>query len=182
MNCTEIKNILALKTGVLDSDHELQAHLSDCPDCMEYYNRLKSLQANLSELPVPEISPIEFAMVQEKLDKRINSYQNRAVVFYNRAIGYGSAAAAVFLIFIVSLVTQYGVIDINELSVNNDLLENTIVVEEDEDSSLGREYFDIVLSDYLQKSSIGSSDLLIGELQADEIEYLEKNLNVGDLL
>jgi hypothetical protein len=182
MNCEKIKNILAQNLGDYSLEIEVKQHLENCPDCTEYYESLKQLESGLNELPFAEITDLEFAGVREKLDEQINKHLNRTSGLYHYAIRYGTVMAATLLLVVVSLISQFGPTEVIDLNGDYQLVSNGSTDEYDAESELGNEYFNLIVDDYLYNISIGGGDLILGELNADELKYLEEHLDMGGIL
>lgn len=182
MNCEKIKNILAQKQGDFSPETEVGKHLESCPDCAEYFESLKQLRLALNEMPTAEITNLEFDRVRDKLDKRIDNHLNRTSGLYHYAIRYGTVMAATLLLVVVSFVSQFGPNEIVDYNGDYQLVSNGSTDEYDEDSELGNEYFDLIVDDYLYNMSIGGGDQILGELNADELKYLEEHLDMGGIL
>jgi hypothetical protein len=52
----------------------------------------------------------------------------------------------------------------------------------DEDVSIDEPYLHVVVADYIRSYGFNTGDLLLGDLSAEELEYLKNNLKVGDIL
>ena len=53
---------------------------------------------------------------------------------------------------------------------------------DDEDETMNDEYIELLLYDYTQNNGFNSGELLLGDLTQDEFDYLENNLDMGDIL
>ncbi len=183
MNCNELKDSLNERFGDIvftDSENE---HLDICSDCRAYYNSMAKMDINLSQISIEPASPVEFAQMNVKLDRRIDSFVNRAFSFYRFGIRYGVALSAFILILFVSMIPQ-----LNQLPNNYDSSTTTQYSYYDtqtseENETLDDEYIDLVIDNYSSNNGYNnSSDMIIGDLEEDEFEYLIENLEVGDLL
>jgi len=183
MNCAEFKDSMNSKLGGLNLTQAEQAHLEQCPDCRAYYDDLKQLESSLNEIEIAPITAVEFAAVQEKLDRRITGYLSRATGLYDFMVRYGSSLAAVIMIVFVSYVSGLGPakVDQNAVNITDSLLENTGYTVDDT-QTLDDKYFNAAVDDYSIRYGSVAGDLLLDDLTTEEYEYLKNNIDVGGIL
>ncbi len=185
MDCGKFKNKISQSVGSVFLDADEKIHLEQCPQCRNLYEEYVSLERDLNDLTIEPLSAVEFASMQQKLDENINRYNRRAISFYSLFTRYGAGLVAVGFLFFVSLWSgfEYGVYytenseqsDTYYLADNGD--ENS-----DEDETMNDDYIGLLLYDYTQNNGYNSGDLLLGDLTQDEFDYLENNLDLGDIL
>ncbi len=181
MNCTEFRNILNEKLGT----NELRAiddrHIKECPDCRQYYRELLLLSDGLSELSIRPMSTLEFAAMQGRLDRRISGYLNRAVGFYRFMVRYGIVFSTFILIFFMSVWQNIPLKDEQFVDESN---QSTSLYFDDylEAAAIDDDYIDLVIDDFSNKFNSYSGDILIGDLEDDEYQYLLENINAEGLL
>lgn len=185
MNCDSFKNKISQRVGSIFLGVDEKEHLELCPECKNLYENYVALEKGLNDLVIEPLGAVEFAAMQQKLDDSINRYQRRAISFYSLATRYGAGLVAVAFLFFVSLWSgfEFGVYysesnnqsDIYYLADNGD-------IEDDEDESMNEEYIELLLYDYTESNGFNSGDMLLGDLTLDELEYLENNLDAGDIL
>nr|MBN2278364.1 zf-HC2 domain-containing protein [candidate division Zixibacteria bacterium] len=182
MNCARFKEILSLKMGELDLSDEERIHLEGCASCRAYYDDLVQMEKSLEGLAIAPLSAVEFAIVQEKLDRKITSYLGRATGLYNFMVRYGSSVAAVFMIVFVSLVSHLGpaTVENNVVEVNYTLLNSEDVLAVDQ--AFDEQYVQAMVGDYAETYGIGASDQLFNDITAEEYEYLVTNMDIGGIL
>ncbi|MCP4703357.1 MAG: hypothetical protein GY865_02005 [candidate division Zixibacteria bacterium] len=185
MDCDRFKKRISQRVGYISCDADDKIHLEQCPECQKLYDKYISLENELKDMKIKPLDSIGFAMVQQKLDNRINLYQRRAVSFYNVLTHYGAGLVTVVFLFFVSLWSgfEYGVY----YSENSDLTNAYYFADNgyddsDEDETINEEYIGLLLYDYTQSNGFDAGNQLLGELTADEFEYLENNLDLGDIL
>jgi len=185
MDCGKIKNKISLRVGSLFLDTEEKIHLEQCDQCRNLYEEFVSLEKDLNGVTIESLSAVEFASMQQKLDENINRYNKRAISFYNLFTRYGAGLVTVGFLFFVSLWSgfEYGVY----YTENSDQFESYYLTDNgdessDEDETMNDEYIDLLLYDYTQNNGYNSGDLLLGDLTVDEFDYLENNLDWGDIL
>jgi len=138
----------------------------------------------MRQLEVKPLGNEERVRFTEKLDKRINRYQRRAVSFYRMSFGMGIAMLALIAISVISIWSSMHQIDgdgqdyMTELNVLNGYYGYS----ETSSDTLNEGYVDLLVSEYIGEYGTSSSDYLIGDLSDEEIQYIENNLDVGDIL
>jgi hypothetical protein len=185
MECGGFKDRLSGRVGYLFLEANEREHLEQCPECRSLYEEYLKLENDLNNLAIKPLSAVEFAMVQQKLDKKINRFQRKAISFYGLFTRYGAGFVAAAFLFFVSLWSgfEYGVYYTeNETAYDSYYLADNGYSESDEVETMDDEYIGLLLNDYTQNYGFNSSDLLLGDLTQDELEYLENNLNAGDIL
>ena len=190
--CFDIQVKLLLAMGDNELDDREKVHLLSCPDCTNYLEELIGLGANLRELKVHPLTPYESARMQAVLDEKINNYQSRAQKIYNFALRYSAMAAAVALVLFIVLVNRlqfpgfsFGVqteLATTVDSTSGTALSDNVYTLSDEDVSIDEPYLHVVVADYIRSYGFNTGDLLLGDLSAEELEYLKNNLKVGDIL
>jgi predicted anti-sigma-YlaC factor YlaD len=182
MDCREIKERLQLMVGDLKPDDSIKNHLDRCPDCRKFFESLQQFEKTMQSVHLEPLSTVEFAKVQEKLDDCIGRYVNRAVGFYHLMVRYGTSLVAIFLLLFISLVsdikvsqngsgeddTSYQLLALNSSNAEYNYLEEG--------------YVEDLFNDYVQNYGPYAGQLLLGDLYEDEYEYLNKNIDVGDIL
>lgn len=185
MNCGDFKDKISQKIGYVFYDADEKIHLEQCSECRDLYENYVGLEKDLKSFKIKPLSSVEFAMVQQKLDLTIDRYQRRAVSLYSLLTRYGAGLMTVLFLFFVSLWSgfEYGVY-YTENTVPSDTyyLADNGYEENDEDETMDDDYIGLLLYDYTQNNGFNSGDLLLGELTADEFEYLENSLDLGDIL
>ena len=182
MNCRLFKESLSLKLGAMELNAREKEHIESCADCRAYYESLLSLESSLNEYQPAPLSEAEFAAVQSELDEKASRYLNRATGFYRVAVHYGVAVTSVFLLVFISLFSNLSTVDDENGIPQLYYSSYTGEIELFDDSWIDDQYVDEAVEDYVQYNGIGSSDLVVGELSAEELIYLENNLELGGLL
>jgi hypothetical protein len=138
----------------------------------------------MRQLDVKPLSNEERVRFTEKLDNRINRYQRRAVSFYRMSYGMGTAMLALIAISVISIWSSVHQIDNNGQDYMTDLnaLSNYYGYSEATSDTLNERYVDLLVSDYVSEYGTASSDYLLGDLSDEEIQYIQNNLDVGDIL
>ena len=186
MNCRELKDCLNERLGALFFEDEESRHLQECARCRQYYESLKTMEATLQNSTVASLDPNEFASMQLKLDERINRYQMRAISFYRLSLRFGTALGAFLLVAVISFWSglDIGLQSYDEASVamydTYYLVYDSDIVEEEQD--MNEQYIDLLLFEYTNDFGFNAGDMLLEDITSDELEYLEKELDAGDIL
>lgn len=182
MNCEQVRKTLSEKLGDITLDGAAKTHIENCADCRNYFEELNLLEAGLKDISVEPMAAVEFAVIQDKLDERINRYLHRATGLYYYTIRYGASLAAVILLLFVSLVS--GLYPVNNLADKADRQYTQFLYNDEmaEIEELDEKYLDLVIYDYIQKYGYSTGEMLLGELSADEFEYLTNNIDAGGIL
>lgn len=179
MDCDNFKNRISQRIGYVFYDADDKIHLEQCSECRNLYDKYVSLEKDLKNLTINAPGAVEFAAMQKKLDESINRYQRRAVSFYRLSTRYGAGLVTVIFLFFVSLWSGFeDGVDYAE----NDALYDSFYLADNGDESMNDEYIELLLYDYTESYGFNSGELLLGDLTVDEFDYLENNLDLGDIL
>jgi hypothetical protein len=163
-------------------DSEEKRHLEICPGCREYYDSILFLQKNLQETAFEPLSAREFTSMQDSLNKKINQFQMRTASFYKYSLRLGTALMTAVLLFLVSLWSGFdnGIMYSDQAEQVNGYYytDNGFI----DDETIDDNYLDLILDDYTIEKGFNSGESLLGELTADEFDYLENNFDMGDIL
>jgi hypothetical protein len=182
MNCEQFRKCLREKLGELALDDREKAHLESCPGCAGYFRKLKALEQSLGGVSIEPIRQAEFVSVQDRLDTRIIRYLNRATGFYRLAVRYGTSLAAVVLLVFVSLLSGVRLPqeqDTGQQAAYSDYLYEYGIYEEIE---VDDRYLGLAVDEYVRNHGLNGGNLYVGELSADEYDYLVSNIDVGGML
>lgn len=182
MDCNFFRENLTQKLGGLTANADEQAHLEKCPDCRRWYESMLALESSLNGIVPEPLTAVEFAMVQDKLDTKINRYLNRATGFYQLMVRYGVAVSAVFMLVFISIFSSIPGVDNNTMVPEFYYSSYTGEIELFDDSWIDDQYVTEAVGDFVNSNGIGSSDLVIDEISSEEYQYLENNIELGGLL
>jgi len=183
MSCQKLQNKIFESFGFLDLDEEEMAHINKCESCRQVFEELNQLES-LIDQPAPQMTAVEFAQVQEKLDLQISGYRNKAFGLYNWMIRYGVSAAALFIVFAISMISSIEpivTVDSENYATISDSYYVIDYISSDE-IDLDENYYNLVADEYQENYGATSIDQLLGDINNSEYEYLIENINVGDML
>jgi hypothetical protein len=184
MRCEELKKNLILRTGDLFLNEEEKKHIAGCPECARFFENLQLLENKLAQASVPPLRPNEFNELQERLEKRIEKFQSRAINYYRLSLRYGASLAALAILLFISYFGRIGMRERNIINVDSLLAElQTLQAAEDAgDIDIDDQYLETVIGNYVQIHGFSAGEALIGDLSEEELEYLKNNIKVGDIL
>ncbi|PKK84451.1 MAG: hypothetical protein CVT49_03760 [candidate division Zixibacteria bacterium HGW-Zixibacteria-1] len=182
MDCRFFRESLTLKLGDPAIDTEEKVHLESCVDCRKWYESLQALETSLNKMTPKPLAAAEFAVVQERLDAKINGYLNRATGFYRLMVRYGVAVSAVFMLVFISIFSNTPGVENNSVVPEFYYSSYTGEIELFDDSWIDDQYVAEAVGDFVGRNGFGSSELVIDELSAEELKYLENNIELGGLL
>ncbi|MBK7143162.1 MAG: hypothetical protein IPH75_13895 [bacterium] len=182
MTCEQRREELDLLLGQPDLPEEMRAHLATCAECRAYAAELQSLSANLGDDSAFVTDIFESNKIGWAVEDAINRQAKPKPAWTSR-IRYIAAAAVVVLAAAIG-VDQYRrnisvdiptTKDTTQLaSVDTNLLPTTTL--DMTDSELEQ-----MLLDYSTLDDNAASEVL-QNLTDEEMQYLEKNFDVGELL
>lgn len=182
MNCEQFRKTLCEKLGDVRLDDEQKAHIERCAGCAGYFEKLQSLEQSLKGVSFEPLTQAEFVGVQDRLDTRINRYLNRATGFYRLAVRYGTSLTAVVLLVFVSLLSRIELRQEQDISQETVPVEYIYVSELYDDIEVDDRYLGLAVEDYVRDHGLSAGDLYVGELSADEYDYLVSNIDVRGIL
>ena len=146
---------------------------------------LGRLEAGLKKLKVPALSQNETAQFYARLDAALDVADQKSGWFGKSLLRWGAAAAAMVIIVGMSFITgmKYGQ---NGTLPNSAITYNYLATGQqstDTDSEeLDDKYVEMLISSQVQSNGYDISDDLLGSLSKDELQRLNREINVGDLL
>jgi len=182
MNCELFIEKISLKLGAMNLDAEERVHLESCAECRACYESLLSLESSLDVYTPEPLSGTEIASFNDGLDEKIGRHLNRATGFYRLAVRYGVAVSAVFLLVFISIFSNKEMKENGTDTLLYYFSDYTGELELYDDTWVDDEYVEEAVGAFVRYNGIGSSELVVGELSAEELQYLENNLDVGGLL
>ncbi len=182
MNCQQIREELDLSFGVEALSDELKAHLATCEDCRAYAAELDSLTESLGDDSAFATNIFESNKLAWAVEDAINRQTKPKPVWTSR-IRYIAAAAVIVLAAAIG-VDQYR----RNISVDIPTTKDTTQLAMTDTNLLPSTTLDMtdteleqMLLDYSTLDDNAASEVL-QNLTDEEMQYLEKNFDVGELL
>jgi len=184
MKCEQFKSNLSLRVGELFLDDEEKMHLNSCPECKQYYKGISALEENLASLEIEPMTDKEFTNLSNNLDSAIEESQSKGVRYYNMLIRYGASLAAVIILLFFSFF--HGFKTQVTKPINTDSLLTALQVPDttqvSDNEQIDTPYVNVLVNNYVEDHGSSSSEMLIGDLSQEEMEYLENKMKAGDIL
>lgn len=182
MTCQQIREELDLSFGVEEYSAEIKAHLATCEDCRAYAAELFSLTASLGDDSAFATNIFESNKIGWAVEDAMNRHPKPKPVWSSR-IRYIAAAAVVVLAAAIG-VDQYR----RNISVDIPTTKDTTQLASTDTNLLPATTLDMtnteleqMLLDYSTLDDNAASEVL-QNLTDEEMQYLEKNFDVGELL
>ena len=185
MSCEKYEQELFESFGLSSQSQELQNHLKTCLTCQETFDNLQTL---LPEIGVDEHfyqTDEDIVKSVEAVNVKIDQVELAKVVDVNsRWKAYVPMAAAILLIVgvgvIANLVLQ---LDDTMNTADNSVVEKIFVSLTDDDSQeLAQIELSELIDEYSTEYSLDTELNLLDEISEEEYQYLEDNLNIGEIL
>jgi len=191
MDCNKIKNILDESFGST-LPVEIIDHLNSCQSCNDYWQEINTLSSALFNSSDLELSEKELDQAVVNINQVIDNQNSKIIPIANKYHSRWlviSRVAAVLAVIMVS----YGSFQLgqnNTAVLPQPVIENSIDIfgsdliswSDEEDQELDDETVSLLIADYTSESGINAVENLLDDLTDEEIEYLEKNFDIGDIL
>lgn len=185
MNCDTARELIELHFGSNDLPQELQFHLSQCNACQIYRTEMTRLVDGLgSDTDLP-FSPADFERVAAAVDREISRSGSATVAPIKWLRPMMRVAAAVLIVAasfgLGRLSDDFDPFD-TEAGTSFDNGDVMAIWVGDLADELNDEMVSILIDDYSAAGFFGAGEALLGDISEDEMEYLVKNFEVGELL
>ena len=190
MNCEEVRDELELSFGVGAISADAAEHLKQCETCRAYQTELEQLVPNLGHDDNFALSQAEIERTVRAVERRIEPVGAKNIVSLHWFRPALRVAAAVLVVAFAYGTYELGrkqagttpveyaqsTVDTGDGSVN-------AFLQSELDSEMDEGMVSALIRDYSSNASLGASDALLdNDISTEELEYLKKNLEVGDLL
>lgn len=182
MNCTHVQEWLELNIGT-EPAPEIKGHLVTCKECAAVKAELDQITGML-DVPTDRFpSDLDAAQLAENTIANLEQKTPiTSLVSWRKAIMRFAAAAAIALVAVGSYWLSNNQ-TISEPPPVSDLeYEDIQVVLPESELQPDDASIESLYSGLLNVESSMASDVLLDDLSADELDYLEKNFDVGELL
>ncbi|UCD17360.1 MAG: hypothetical protein JSV44_00165 [Candidatus Zixiibacteriota bacterium] len=181
MACDKLEKSLRLRLGKLTEAADTGRQFSD-PATVQLHSELVKLEKKLRLAAVEPLSDEESRRLVDSLNDKINRYQSRALRFYRFGVRYGISLAALLLMIGISYFVR-----MHPVAVTYNVPEYITVVYQSDLESISEdiiasEYVNTVVNSSLWEYGYDSAEILLGELDAEELEHAENTLEIGDIL
>lgn len=185
MSCQQIQQELLIFFGQQTLTDELQTHLDSCSMCQKFRKDLKSLTGNISSEEDFYLNEKAVEKMVTRIDDEIDRLEiNKAVGSRTIWVSYLPAVAAMILLVGISFMAymfDFFRLDKNqEAHFNKDSL--LVSVDDNSTGELNENELEYILYEFATDKYENASELLLGDFTEEELQYLEKNFDVGDIL
>jgi predicted anti-sigma-YlaC factor YlaD len=188
MNCYQAREELDLSFGSEKLSDEITRHLNECEACRAYHEQLMRLVAGLGEDQDVDLSPAEIERAVRAVELRITPVLTAPAVTLGwlRPVTRFAAAAMIVLV-------AYGAYEFGKTRPDGAVSESglmydtgygtvTAFLQNDDVTEMDDNMVSVLIDEYSASARIGADEALLGDITAEELEYLKKNLEVGELL
>ena len=186
MNCKDIQDTLLENFGVFDISEDIKNHLRECESCRAYYSELENLHKRMGTDNTFKLDEHQITNITEQINEKIDTLEvekeTKATPMWKYFV---PVAAGLVLVLGLALVGNliHWFENGNGLAMNDDYTDSVMVVisQTDLEDYSGIE-IDNILTEYSSQDDVVGEVLLIDDLTEEEYQYLEANLNIGDIL
>jgi hypothetical protein len=188
MSCSHFQDQMLLLFGQERLPEELRSHLAECPSCRAVWEELTDVSEKLGgdDLFFPKDAQVE--QWASKVDAAIEEIErdNVPVVTRIRKSWYERIpiAAAAALVLGIAIGTYMGgrtAFDTGEAEIASGIT-GIAGLYEGSDEELQESTVGSLIYDFTAQHSYEASEWLLDDLTEEELDFLEKNFDVGDLL
>ena len=188
MNCNQIREELELSFGSEKLSDEITRHLNECEACRAYHDQLIQLVAGLGEDQDIDLLPADIERAVRGVEQRLGPVKTRPVIALKWLQPVVRLAAAAMIVLVAYGAYEFGRTRTDSagnesgLSTNTDYGSVTAFLQTDDVSEMDDNMVSVLIDEYSTSAHIGADEALLGDITAEELEYLKKNLEVGELL
>jgi hypothetical protein len=188
MNCDQVREELELSFGSEKLSDEITRHLSECADCRAYHEQLTHLAVGLGEDEDIDLSSAEIERAIGAVEERLTPVITTPVTRLNwwRPVLRFAAAAMIVLV-------AYGSYEFGKSRVGSEFTESTRSLDtgygsvtaflgSDDVTEMDDDMVSVLINEYSAGARMGADEALLGDITTEELEYLKKNIQVGELL
>ena len=180
MNCEQIQNELFDYLGQAVLPTHLARHLEDCPSCQQLWDELHTLSEHIGNDGLFYPAEHEVAQLAAQIDSAISSKEQLQPRSWRTLLNYLVPIAAALLILLGIARIGSKIQTWDETQPTENIL-YTLSGEASADE-LDEGTISLLLEDFSSYDEISSSELLLDDLSDEEMEYLVKNMDIGELL
>jgi hypothetical protein len=189
MNCDKVREELELSFGSFAVSDETAEHLKDCPACRAYSDELEQLMPSLGHDENIALSPVEIDRMVGAVESRIAPKQPKNITslhWLRPAIGVAAAALMVTVAYGTYKLGQMqgdtATVEYAQTTVDTGYGSVNAFLQSELDAEMDDNMVSALIRDYSTNASLGASEAILDDISLEELEYLKKNLEVGDLL
>lgn len=188
MNCDQIREELELSFGSEPLSDEITRHLDECEACRAYHEQLRRLADGLGEDQDIDLSPAEIERAVRGVEQRLGPVRTKPVTALKWLQPVVRFAAAAMIVLVAYGAYEFGrtrpsgAANESGLSADSGYGSVTAFLQSDDVTEMDDNMVSVLINEYSTSAHIGADEALLGDITAEELEYLKKNLEVGELL
>lgn len=188
MNCNQIREELELSFGLEKLSDEITRHLDECEACRAYHEQLMRLADGLGEDQDIDLSPADIERAVLGVEQRLGPVKTRPIAALKWLQPVVRFAAAAMIVLVAYGAYEFGktrpdvAISESGLSTDTGYGSVTAFLQSDDVTEMDDNMVSVLIDEYSAGAHIGADEALLGDITAEELEYLKKNLEVGELL
>jgi len=188
MDCDQIHEELDLGFGSEMPSDEITRHLNECDACRAYHEQLTQLIAGLGEDQDIDLSPGDIERAVRGVEQRITPALTTPVVTLSWLRPVVRFAAAAMIVLVAYGAYEFGrtrpdgAANESGLPTDSGYGSVTAFLQSDDVTEMDDNMVSVLIDEYSAGTHIGADEALLGDITAEELEYLKKNLEVGELL
>lgn len=182
MNCKKYEQELFESFGINSFSSELLTHINTCDSCKDIFDNLQAVSTTIGSdelfFEPDEIVAKRVEAVNNKIDQLELS---KVVDVKSRWKSYVPMAAALFLVLGVGLLTKV----LLQFDTSTQTAENTnseYLLNDADTKLLSEVDFSEFVDDYTSEFGLDNDLNMLDDISEEEYKYLEKNLNIGEIL
>ena len=188
MNCDQVREELELSFGAGELSDEISRHLTECENCRAYHAELIKLEAGLGDDFDAGFTLAEIEQAVRGVEERIAPVKAKTAVSFGWFRPLVRLAAAAMIVLVAYGSYEFGKsrvdITISESGIMSDSGYGSVttLLQSDEVTEMDDNMVSVLIDEYSTTSRMGADEALLGDITAEELEYLKENLKVGELL
>jgi hypothetical protein len=188
MNCDQVREELELSFGTGKLSEEISRHLAECESCRAYQAELIDLASNLGDDLDAGFTITEIEQAVRGVEERIAPVKAKPVISLKWFQPVVRLAAAAMIVLVAYGSYEFGKSRVDSAVSGTEVISDsgygsvTAFLQSDEVTEMDDDMVSVLINEYSTSARIGADEALLGDITAEELEYLTKNLEVGELL
>ena len=188
MNCDQVREELELSFGTGKLSNEVSKHLNECENCRAYHAELIDLASNLGDDLDAGFTITEIEQAVRGVEERIAPVKAQRVISLRWFQPVVRLAAAAMIVLVAYGSYEFGKSRVDNAVSGTEVISDsgygsvTAFLQSDEVTEMDDDMVSVLINEYSTSARIGADEALLGDITAEELEYLTKNLEVGELL
>jgi len=188
MNCDQVRAELELSFGTGELSEQISKHLNECESCRAYQAELIKLASNLGDDFDSGFTLAEIEHAVRGVEERIAPVKTKPVISVKWFQPVVRLAAAAMVVLVAYGSYEFGKSRVDNAVSGTEVMSDsgyggvTALLQSDEVTEMDDDMVSVLINEYSTSARIGADEALLGDITAEELEYLTKNLEVGELL